>query len=251
MIGLMPGCSRISISYCSQAHLLDLMAGKNRLLHDSDAFRGFREGPLPVLNRGPGLMPVHPAALEEELEIQQREMHQMISGNRNIIDDNTHLQMELTAAKDEIHRLGQIIPKLHADKDAEAWELIDRGLKLEAELRTAQSLKVEVVQLRDEVQILNALRQQLTTQVRGLMQDINRSQAENKQRISMRTDIIGIRTELDEARRAFEYEKAVNEELAEHRQIMEKNLISMAPEIETLQAELLNAERRGRRFGKL
>ncbi|KAJ0096059.1 hypothetical protein Patl1_16443 [Pistacia atlantica] len=30
---------------------------------------------------------------------------------------------------------------------------------------------------------------------------------------------------------------------------MEKNLISMAPEIETLQAELLNAERRGRRFG--
>ncbi|KAJ0024507.1 hypothetical protein Pint_09049 [Pistacia integerrima] len=30
-------------------------------------------------------------------------------------------------------------------------------------------------------------------------------------------------------RRTFEYEKAVNEELAEHRQIMEKNLISMAP----------------------
>ena len=54
----------------------------------------------------------------------------------------------MTTAKDEIHRFGQIIPKLRANREVHAKELIERGLKLEADLRAAEPLRIEVIQLR-------------------------------------------------------------------------------------------------------
>ena len=50
-------------------------------------------------------------------------------------------------------------------------------------------------------------------------------------------------------RRAFEYEKKANEEQLEQKQAMEKNLISMAREIEKLRADQLNTDRRARGLG--
>lgn len=181
------------------------MAARNHISRHPDSARGFRDGPRPVLTRGLAPMHFHPMTLEEEIEIQRREMHRIISENRHAIDDNTHLQRELTAAKDEIHRLGQIIPKLRADKEAHTRELFDRGLKLEAELRASEPVRAEVVQLRAEVQKLNSSRQELTTQIKGLTKDVNRLEAENKQLIAMRADIDGIRSELVEARFEIRY----------------------------------------------
>lgn len=51
-------------------------------------------------------------------------------------------------------------------------------------------------------------------------------------------------------RRAFEYEKTRNVELMEHRQTMEKNMVSMAREIEMLRTNMGNAERRPMGGGK-
>lgn len=42
----------------------------------------------------------------------------------------------------------------------------------------------------------------------------------------------------------FEYEKSKNIELVDQMKIKEKNLIAMAREVEVLQAEILNAEKR-------
>lgn len=176
------------------------MAGRNRIARRADDFRGYRHGPPPVLNRGPGPRPFHPAALEEELEMQHREMLRIISDNRLVIDENTHLQRELTATKDEIHRLSRIIPELRAEKETQTRELIDRELKLKAELRAAEPLRVEVVQLRAEAQKLNALRQELTTRVQDLKTDVNRLQAENKQLTTMKADITLMRNQLVETR---------------------------------------------------
>ena len=50
-------------------------------------------------------------------------------------------------------------------------------------------------------------------------------------------------------RRAFEYEKKANEEQVEQKQAMEKNLVSMAREIEKLRAEELSVDRRARGLG--
>lgn len=207
------------------------------------------DGPRTVMKRGPGPLPIHPAALEEELEMQHREIRRTISENRLVIDDNTLLQRELAAAKDEIHRLGQVIPKLQVEKEAQAMELIERGLKLEADLRASEPLRVEVMQLRAEVQKLNALRQDLSTKIQRLTQDNTRVQAENQQLTSMRGDVNHMRKDLLEARRAYEYAKKANEKEVEQKQATEENLISMAREIEKLRVEQLNTERRTRGLG--
>ena len=46
-------------------------------------------------------------------------------------------------------------------------------------------------------------------------------------------------------RAAIDYEKKVNIELVEQRQAMEKNLVSMAREVEKLRADLANSDGRG------
>ncbi|KAA8532709.1 hypothetical protein F0562_032742 [Nyssa sinensis] len=227
------------------------MAGRYRMTRQPDGFRGFRDGPRPMLQRGPGPgpLPLRPSALEEELEIQHRDIQRILAENRHVIDENVILQRELAAIKDEIHRLGQIIPKHRADEEVQARGLIQRGLKLEAELRAAEPLRTEVMQLRMEAQKLNVLRQELSGQVQTLTKDISQLQAENQQLTAMRADIDGMRKELLEARRAFEYEKKANEVQVEQKQAMEKNLISMAREIEKLRAEQLSAERRAHGYG--
>ena len=50
-------------------------------------------------------------------------------------------------------------------------------------------------------------------------------------------------------RRAFEYEKKANEEQVEQKQAMEKNLVSMAREIEKLRTEQLSVDRRAYGLG--
>ncbi|KAG6624991.1 hypothetical protein I3843_16G063300 [Carya illinoinensis] len=222
------------------------MAGRSHMPRQPENFRGSRDGPRLVVNRGPGPLPIHPSALEEEFQMQHREMKRTVVENRLIINDNTHLQRELTAANDEIHRLGQVIHKLQAEKDAHVRELIERGLKLEADLHASEPLRAEVLHLRAEVQKMNALRQDLSAQVQSLTQDINHLQAENQQLIAMRDDTDMMRKDLIEARRAYEYEKKANEKLVEKRLAMEENLISMAREIEKLRVEQLNTQRRTR-----
>jgi len=51
-------------------------------------------------------------------------------------------------------------------------------------------------------------------------------------------------------RAAYEYEKKGNAELLEQRQAMEKNLVSMAREVEKLRAELANSDGRPWSVGK-
>ncbi|KAL0372615.1 UNVERIFIED_CONTAM: protein FLX-like 3 [Sesamum calycinum] len=225
------------------------MAGRNRMPRHPDNFRGVREDPRQILHRGPVPLPPHPVALEEELDLQQRDIQRLLAENRQVIDDNVMLQRDLTAVKDEIHRLNQVIPKLHADREAHRRELIDRGLKLEAELRAAEPLRADIVQLRNEAQKLSAQRQELSSQVQTLTKDINRLQTENKQVAAMKTDIDKMRKELVDARRVYEYEKKGNEELLEQNRAMEKNLIAMAREIEKLRADQASADRRARGVG--
>ncbi|KAK3009079.1 hypothetical protein RJ639_013636 [Escallonia herrerae] len=225
------------------------MAGRNRMPRQPDSYRGSRDGPRPMMHRGPGPFPPHPAVLEEELEFQRRDIQKILADNAHVVDENVILQREITEVKEEIHRLGQVIPKLHAEKDAQARELIDRGLKLEAELHATEPLRAEVLRLKSEADKLSSLRQDLSAQVQTLTKDITRLKSENQQLSSVRSDIDAMHKELVEARRVFEYEKKANAEQLEQKLSMEKNLVSMAREIEKLRGEQLSGDRRSRGIG--
>lgn len=219
------------------------MAGRNRMPRNAyDDRRGFPpeghfvRGPMPR-------PPPHPALLEEELEIQHVEIQRLLSENRRLVEDRMAMQRDLAAAKEELHRMNAIISDIRAEQETRIRELIDRGLKLEADLRATEPFKSEAMQLRSEVQKVTNIRQDLAGQVQGLTKDITKLQAENQQIPLLRADIDGLHQELMRARSAADYEKKGNIELMEQRQAMEKNLVSMAREVEKLRAELASTDR--------
>lgn len=223
------------------------MAGRGRAPRNvNDGRRGFPDMTEGLFARGPVPRPPHPA-LYEELELQQIEIQRLLADNHAFAEDRAALQRELMAAKEEIHRINLAIADIRADKEAHCRELIEKGLKLESDLRATEPLRNEVIQLRAEVQKLNVVRQDLVGQVQTLQQELTRAQADNKQIPILRSEIDALRQELMRARNAFEYEKKGNIELMEQRQTMEKNLVSMAREIEKLRADLASID--GRPWG--
>ncbi|XP_020590033.1 LOW QUALITY PROTEIN: protein FLX-like 3 [Phalaenopsis equestris] len=225
------------------------MAGRGRLPRQpfDDGRRGYpgiAEGPFP---RGHVPRPLHPAAYEEELEVQHHEIRRLVGDNRRLVEDRILSQQELGAAKEEIHRLNLIIADIRAEKDAHSSKLIEKGLKLEADLRATEPLRNEVILLRAEVQKLNVIRQDLNEQVKVLTQDLKMAKAEHQQIPALKSEIDGLRQELMRARAAIDYEKKGNAELLDQRQAMEKNLVSMAREVEKLRADLANSD--GRPWG--
>ncbi|XP_057978432.1 protein FLX-like 3 [Malania oleifera] len=222
------------------------MAGRHRLPRDAfDNRRGFPpEGPFV---RGPPVMPrrpPHPALLEEELDVQHAEIRRLLGENRRLVEDRMALQRELGGAKEELHRMNIAIGDMRAEQEVRSRELIEKGLKLEADLRATEPLKNEAMQFRAEVQKLNTIRQDLAGQIQSLTQDLTRLKADNQQIPVLRAEIDGLHQEMMRARNAIDYEKKVNMELVEQRQALEKNLVSMAREVEKLRAELASTDSR-------
>ncbi|KAK9750398.1 hypothetical protein RND81_02G193800 [Saponaria officinalis] len=225
------------------------MAGRNRMPRHPADLQGFRDDPRSHINRGPGPLHVHHLALEEEIEIQHRENKKIVIENRHLIEENMSIERELGDAKSEMRRLRELIGKLRTEKDAKTRSLVERAMKLEADVRATKPLREEVLRLRGEAQKLSVLRHDLTAQIQGLTQDITRLRSENKQYSGLRADVDHIREELAEARKALDYEKKANQEQVEQKQAMEKSLMGMAREIEKLRAEHLSMDRRGHGLG--
>ncbi|KAF9615071.1 hypothetical protein IFM89_021642 [Coptis chinensis] len=222
------------------------MSGRNRMARHGME-HGRRGYPPETPYARPMPRPPHPAMLEEELEMQHVEMRRLLEDNRRLAEDRMVMHRELGGAKEELHRMNIAIAEIRAEKDAHTRELLEKGMKLEADLRAVEPLRNEAIQLRGEVQKLNTVKQDLSGQVHKLTQELTKTQADNKQMHRMKAEVEGLHQELLRARTAFEYEKKANVELMEQRQAMEKNLVSMAREVEKLRADLTSSD--GRPWG--
>ncbi|CAH9076866.1 unnamed protein product [Cuscuta europaea] len=221
------------------------MAGRNRSHREGfERHRSHIVGGHLVRSPPRRPLPPHPAVLEEELEIQHVEIRRLLGENRRLVEDRVALQQELGAAKDDLHRLNRAIADIQAEHELRSREIIDRGLKLEAELRAFDSLKYDAKQLRTEVHRLNNIKKDLDEQVETLTKDISKLRADNQQIPILRVEVDGLSQELFHARSALDYEKTVKMELLEEREGMEKNMASMAQEVEKLRSELANSEGR-------
>ncbi|RWW04888.1 hypothetical protein GW17_00031859 [Ensete ventricosum] len=148
-------------------------------IHHASLLEEMRDGPPFGLrgNHAP-----HPAVIEERLAAQHQEIQGLLADNQRLAATHVALKQELDAAQHEIRRMSHAVANMQADKDLQLREARPMG---------------ELIQIRGDIQKLNAVRQELT---------------EN-------------------------YEQG---------QVMEKNLISMAREVEKLRAEVANAEKRAR-----
>lgn len=221
------------------------MAGRHRLSREAfDNRRGYPpEGP-PSRGHMPRPMPPHPAMLEEELDMQHHEIRRLLAENRRLVEDRIALQRELGAAKEELRRMNIAISEIQTENEMQLRQLIESGLKVEADLRATEPLKNEAAHLRAEVERLKSIKHDLSGQVQTLTKDLVKLQADNKQIPALRAEVDGLHQELMRARAAIDYEKKGSIELMEQRQAMEKNLVSMAREVEKLRAELANSDAR-------
>ncbi|KAL1551653.1 protein FLX-like 3 [Salvia divinorum] len=218
------------------------MAGRNRVPHEVFGHRRAYP-PEEHIPRGPLIRPIppHPALLEEELEIRHVELRRLLDENRRLVEDRIALERDLNSAREEFRRMNLGVNDMRAEQDLQSRELIERVLKLDADLRATEPLKIEAAKLRDEIQRLNAIRQDLTGQVQALSQELSKFRAENQKIPGLKNEIDGLHQELVRARTAVDFEKNAHIELMEQRQAMEKNMVGMAHEVEKLRSELANS----------
>ncbi|CAH8255646.1 unnamed protein product [Arabidopsis lyrata] len=224
------------------------MSGRNRIHRDS--YHDRRELPpeRPFL-RGPPLLQPPPPSLLEDLQIQDAEIRRLLNDNHRLADDRMVLERELVAAKEELHRMNLMISDLRAEQDLQSMEFSEKRHKLEGDVRAMESYKKEASQLRGEVQKLNEIKRELSGNVQMLRKDLAKLQSDNKQIPGMRAEVKDLQKELMHARDAIDYEKKEKFELMEQRQTMEKNMVSMAREVEKLRAELATVDSRPWGFG--
>ncbi|CAL9747620.1 unnamed protein product [Musa acuminata subsp. burmannicoides] len=212
-------------------------------IHHAALLKEMRDGP-PFGLRG-GHAP-HPAVIEERLAAQHQEIQGLLADNQRLAATHVALKQELDAAQHEIRRMSHAVASMQADKDLQLRETYEKSMKLESELRAVEAMRGELIQIRGDIQKLNAVRQELTGQVQAVTQDLTRASADLQQAPAIKAEIEAIKQETQRVRAAIEYEKKGYAENYEQGQVMEKNLISMAREVEKLRAEVANAEKRAR-----
>ncbi|KAF3791814.1 FLX-like 1 protein [Nymphaea thermarum] len=201
-----------------------------------------RDGPF---GRGPP-PPPHPASIDERLAAQHQEIQGLLLDNQRLAATHVALKQELAAAQQELQHMSHAAAKLQVESDLQLRDAYEKSMKMEAELRATEGTRTELMQVHSDIQKLTLARQELTGQVQLLTQDLARASADLQQVPAIQAEIESMKQELQRARAAIEYEKKNSAGSHEQRQAMEKNLISMAREVEKLRAEVANAEKRTR-----
>ncbi|XP_024982085.1 protein FLC EXPRESSOR-like isoform X2 [Cynara cardunculus var. scolymus] len=196
----------------------------------------------------------HPA--EDRIAVHHREIQSLLVDNQRLAATHVALKQELSLALQDLRHLSSAAGNVKADRDAEVREVYEKAVKMEAEVRLIDELSAELVQVRGDVQKLSSERKELNEKLDQVHGDLAKERSKAHQIPLIKAEIDAMHKELqrgsfnvsnkDANRAAVEYEKKVYASNIEQSQAMEKSMISMSREIEKLQAELANADKRAR-----
>lgn len=193
-----------------------------------------------------GTVEMSVALLEQKILVQHNEIQKLLSENQRLAAMHVALRQELAITQQELQRTQQALAAVQIEKEQQTRVLTEKAVKFEADARATEPLRTELENAKAGAHKLLALRSELTAQVTQLTQDLQKARNEVQQVPTIKVEMEVLRDEIQRARAAFEYEKKANAELLEQRGVMEKNLVSMAREMEKLRAELTNADMKAR-----
>ncbi|CAN6449663.1 unnamed protein product [Victoria cruziana] len=171
-------------------------------------------------------------------------MERLARENQRLAATHVTLRQDLVVVQKELQRLELHAGSVKAEREHQIKGMLDKMMKMEADLREGEAIKAELQQAHREAQSLIGLRQELNARIQQLTQELQKMHADIQQLPSMHKELEGLRQEHQRLRTAFEYEKSLNIEKVEQMRAMEKNLVSLAREAEKLRADVLNAEQR-------
>ncbi|KAG8661179.1 protein FLX-like 1 [Manihot esculenta] len=232
------------------------MAGRNRLPPnafkqrqppiDDSRFLGNRL-PFSVVGNPTTVRAHHPSTiLEDRIAIQHREIQSLLLDNQQLAVTHVALKQELALAQDELRRLSAAAADVKAERDDQVRKVYGRSLQMDSEVRSIDALRVELAQVRMDVEKLAVHRQELTAELRAINSDLLKARTEAQQVSVIKAEIETMQQEIQRGRAAIEYEKKTYASNLEHGKTMEQNMLAVAREIEKLQAELSSMEKRAR-----
>ncbi|KAK6934061.1 hypothetical protein RJ641_036955 [Dillenia turbinata] len=190
-----------------------------------------------------------PEILEQKLAAQHGEMQTLATENQRLAATHGTLRQELAAAQHELQILQAQIGAVKSQREQQMRGLMDKIAKMEAELKIAEPVKLELQKARAEAENLVVSRQELISKVQQLTQDLQRTHSDVQQIPALIAELENLRQEYQHCRVTYDYEKKLYNDHLESLQVMEKNYINMAREVEKLRAELTNTANIERRAG--
>ncbi|KAG9455543.1 hypothetical protein H6P81_000051 [Aristolochia fimbriata] len=191
------------------------------------------------------LDPLPPVEIfEKKMAIQASEMEQLARENQRLAATHVTLRRDLVATQQEMQRVQNRMGGIHTDGEIKIKGLLENIAKMEADLRVSESMKKDLQEAHLEAKALVKARQELNAEIEKLTQELKKARSDLNSFPEMHAELDSLRQEHQRLRAQFEYEKGVNIEQVEQMHAMERNLISMAREVEKLRAEVVNAEKR-------
>ncbi|XP_068652453.1 protein FLX-like 4 [Aristolochia californica] len=201
-------------------------------------------GAVPAPNHH-SLDPLPPVdILEKKMAIQATEMEQLATENQRLAATHVTLRRDLVSTQQEMQRVHIRMGGIHTESDIKIKGLLENIAKMEADLRAGESMKKDLQEAHLEAKALVKARQELNAEIEKVTQELKKARADLKNLPEMHAELDSLKQEHQRLRAQFEYEKGLNIEQVEQMHAMERNLISMAREVEKLRAEVLNAEKR-------
>ncbi|XP_024960721.1 protein FLX-like 4 [Cynara cardunculus var. scolymus] len=200
-----------------------------------------RHGSYPV---GHGIEPLHPEHADSKLVAQSAEIERLAGDNQRLAATHVALRQDLVATQQEIQKLRAHIGSIQTESDIQIRILLEKTAKMEVHVLAGETVRKDLQRAHTEARALVATRQDLIGQIEQVTEELKKIRADVEKVPEMHVELDGLRQEHQKLRSTFEYEKSLNMEKVAQMELMEKDLVGMAREVERLRAEVLNVEKR-------
>ncbi|CAK9134041.1 unnamed protein product [Ilex paraguariensis] len=179
--------------------------------------------------------------MEQKLAAQHVEMQKLAKENQRLAATHGTLRKELAGAQHELHMVHAHIGSVKSEREHQMRGLLDKIGNLEAALQATEPIKMELQQARAAVQSLIAARKERTSEMQQVTQDLQRAHSAVQQIPGFMSELESLRQEYHHCRVTYAYEKKLYDDHLESLQVMEKNYVTMAREVEQLRVDLANS----------
>jgi len=144
-----------------------------------------------------------PEILEQKIAAQHVEMERLVTENRRVATTHGTLRQQLAAAQQELQILESQIGAVKSEREQQMRGLVERISKMEAELRAADRLKMDLQQARAEAQSLAEARQELMAKVQQLTSELQRAHVDVRQIPALLSELNHLKQEFHQCRCLF------------------------------------------------
>ncbi|PWA94092.1 hypothetical protein CTI12_AA063140 [Artemisia annua] len=188
--------------------------------------------------------PQHPERGDSKLVGRSAEIERLASDKQKLSASHIALRQELATTLQDIQKLRAHIGSIQTECDLQIRILLEKMAKMEVHIRAGENVKKDLQRAHAEARALVATRQELINQVEQATQELKKARADVEKLPEMNAELDRLTQEHQKLRLTFEHEKSLNNEKATQMELMEKDLVGMAKEVERLRAEIQNAEKR-------